>query len=76
MNAANMNGTSATWDLLLAAPYEDRGGGENSSRVFGDSGWDMVRACGETRRDPRVVSGQSSDAMRVVSPMESCWDRR
>lgn len=44
MNGANSNGTTATWDLLLPAPYDDRGGGENSSRVYGDDGWDMVRA--------------------------------
>jgi hypothetical protein len=40
VNAANGNGTSATWDLLLSRPYDD-GGGENSSRVYGPSGWDM-----------------------------------
>jgi len=39
MNAANMNGTSATWDLLLDKTYTD-GGGENSSRVYGANGWD------------------------------------
>jgi hypothetical protein len=36
MNAANQN-----WDLLLNAPYEN-GGFENSSRVFGKQGFDMV----------------------------------
>lgn len=36
MNAANQN-----WDLILNAPYEN-GGYENSSRVFGKSGFDMV----------------------------------
>ena len=41
MNAANGNGTSATWDLLLDKTYTD-GGGENSSRVFGAAGWDMI----------------------------------
>jgi len=40
INAANMNGTSATWDLLLNKPYND-GGGENSSRTNGINGWDM-----------------------------------
>ena len=40
INAANMNGTSATWDLLLNKPYDD-GGGENSSRTNGLQGWDM-----------------------------------
>ena len=40
INAANGNGTSATWDLCLNKPYDD-GGGENSSRVFGTSGFDM-----------------------------------
>ena len=39
MNAANMNGTSATWDLLLDHTYTD-GGNENSSRVAGANGWD------------------------------------
>ena len=39
MNAANMNGTSATWDLLLDKTYTD-GGNENSSRVYGANGWD------------------------------------
>lgn len=41
MNAANMNGTAATWDLLLNKPYND-GGYENSTRVCGANGWDMV----------------------------------
>jgi len=36
-----MNALSATWDLLLNRPYDD-GGGENSSRVFGPEGFDMV----------------------------------
>lgn len=40
VNAANLNGTSATWDLLLDKPYDD-GGSENSSRVFGAAGFDM-----------------------------------
>lgn len=40
VNAANGNGTTATWDLCLAKPYDD-GGSENSSRVFGAAGWDM-----------------------------------
>ena len=40
INAANANGTSATWDLCLNKPYDD-GGGENSSRVFGAAGFDM-----------------------------------
>ena len=40
VNAANGNGTSATWDLCLNKPYDD-GGGENSTRVFGPAGWDM-----------------------------------
>ena len=50
MNAANMNGTSATWDLLLDKTYTD-GGGENSSRVFGANGWDdmMPRDRGHAR---------------------------
>jgi hypothetical protein len=41
MNASNLNGTSATWDLLLNKPYDD-GGFENSTRVFGSNGWDMI----------------------------------
>lgn len=36
MNAANQN-----WDLILNAPYEN-GGYENSTRVFGKAGFDMV----------------------------------
>jgi len=35
-----MNALNQTWDLLLNKPYGD-GGFENSSRVFGDAGWDM-----------------------------------
>ena len=35
-----MNAANATWDLCLNKPYDD-GGYENSSRVFGDAGWDM-----------------------------------
>ena len=41
MNAANLNGTSATWDLILSKTYSD-GGGENSSRTNGAAGWDMI----------------------------------
>jgi hypothetical protein len=40
MNAANLNGTSATWDLCLNKPYDD-GGYENSTRVYGAAGFDM-----------------------------------
>jgi hypothetical protein len=40
MNAANAVPNSATWILCLDAPYDD-GGYENSSRVFGDAGFDM-----------------------------------
>eukprot|EP00759_Apiculatamorpha_spiralis_P059140 PhF_6_TR9717/c0_g1_i1/m.14955 len=36
-----MNAANGTWDLLLNKPYED-GGYENSSRVDGSQGWDMV----------------------------------
>jgi len=35
-----MNAFNQTWDLLLNKPYGDDGF-ENSSRVFGDEGWDM-----------------------------------
>jgi hypothetical protein len=35
-----MNSLNATWDLVLNKPYAD-GGYENSSRVFGDGGYDM-----------------------------------
>jgi hypothetical protein len=35
-----VNAAAASWDLLLNKPYND-GGGENSSRVFGDAGFDM-----------------------------------
>lgn len=42
-----VNALAASWDLLLSRSYED-GGGENSSRLFGDAGWDMMapRAAG------------------------------
>jgi hypothetical protein len=36
-----MNAANANWDLCLNKPYED-GGYENSTRVFGDKGFDMV----------------------------------
>ena len=35
-----MNAFNTTWDLCLNKPYSD-GGYENSSRVYGDEGWDM-----------------------------------
>ena len=35
-----MNALNQTWDLLLARAYND-GGGENSTRVDGQKGWDM-----------------------------------
>lgn len=35
-----MNALNQTWDLLLAKAYND-GGGENSTRVDGKSGFDM-----------------------------------
>ena len=35
-----MNALNTTWDLCLNKPYGDSGY-ENSSRVFGDQGWDM-----------------------------------
>ena len=35
-----MNALNATWDLCLNKPYSD-GGYENSTRVFGDRGFDM-----------------------------------
>lgn len=35
-----MNAANATWILLLNQPYND-GGYENSTRVYGDQGWDM-----------------------------------
>ncbi len=36
-----MNAAGADWDLCLNKPYID-GGGENSTRVFGPSGFDLV----------------------------------
>jgi hypothetical protein len=43
-----MNAFNATWDLVLIEPYAN-GGYENSSRVFGTSGFDMQPplSCGE-----------------------------
>jgi hypothetical protein len=36
-----MNAWNATWDLLLNKPYSD-GGYENSSRIYGSEGYDML----------------------------------
>ena len=43
-----MNAAAATWDLLLDRSYED-GGGENSTRLFGSDGWDMMEPRGAGR---------------------------
>lgn len=87
MNAANGNGTSATWDLLLRAPYGDRGGGENSSRLFGDDGWDMARGslllarcsfqrAGLRRAEAGVGAGVGVGGVSGVGPPPECSGRR
>ena len=43
-----MNALNATWDLQLNRAYDD-GGGENSSRVLGPSGWDYDSPIGGPR---------------------------
>lgn len=49
-----MNAANATWDLVLDKPYSD-GGYENSSRVLGPAGFDLLH------RDPAMRCGAHVD---------------
>lgn len=51
-----VNAAAQTWDLCLNKPYDD-GGGENSSRVFGNAGFDMWPAM----HAKTAVSGRLND---------------
>ena len=53
------NALHATWDLLLSRSYED-GGSENSSRLFGADGWDMMEPRG-TGRAAAFTDGVMND---------------
>ena len=50
-----MNAAAADWDLCLDKPYGD-GGYENSTRVFGDKGFDM-QPVGRCWASAAVASG-------------------
>lgn len=57
-----MNAANATWELCLNRPYAD-GGYENSSRVFGEKGWDYDPIIGTagTLRTAVAVRGRLND---------------
>lgn len=56
-----INAQNATWDLVLNKPYSD-GGYENSSRVFGHEGFDML---------PPLRCGVSIDGGSINDPSSS-----
>uniref|UniRef100_A0A7S1MT85 Carbohydrate-binding domain-containing protein n=1 Tax=Neobodo designis TaxID=312471 RepID=A0A7S1MT85_NEODS len=55
-----INAANANWNLLLDRPYSD-GGVENSSRVDGASGYDMMHRVPPARTAVSVVHGRLND---------------
>lgn len=72
-----MNAYNATWDLVLNKPYSD-GGYENSSRVYGEEGFDMqpplacgVSIAGGAINDPSTSPDTLSWTVEVAIPLAS-----